>query len=113
MGVGTVMSVVFMGWFASVVNPSHARWYAYLPGLLFLLGCVATASAVIAMVSANPNAADKRDVRGKMLDVIASAATFAISYSFVGFVRHHSVGGFGALNVVSWGVFLGFFFVLI
>jgi hypothetical protein len=113
MAVGTVMSVVFLGWFAIVKNPSGGPWYAYVPGLLFLLGCAAIASAMIAIVTASPEAAGKRDVRGKLRDVIASTATFATCYIVIGFLRHHPPGGFGVLSTVSWGVFLGFFFVLV
>jgi hypothetical protein len=113
MAVGTVMSVVFLGWFAIVKNPSHGPWYAYVPGLIFLLGCVALASAIIAIVTTRSEAADKRNVRGKMLAVIASAVTFAIGFSFIGLSRHHSSGGFDVLSTVSWGLFLAFFFVLV
>ena len=111
--VGAVMSVVFFGWFAIVKNPGHSPWYAYLPGLLFVLGCVALASAIIAMVTASPEPADARNVRGTLLDVIASAAAFVMCYSLIGLLRHHPAGGFGVLATVSWSVFLGFFFVLV
>ncbi|HEY2433146.1 MAG TPA: hypothetical protein VGI12_10780 [Vicinamibacterales bacterium] len=68
---------------------------------------------MIAIVTASPESPDGRNHRGRMLDVLVSAATFAICYSLVGSLRHHSTGGFGILNSVSWGVFLGFFFVLV
>jgi hypothetical protein len=45
--------------------------------------------------------------------VVASAGAFGICYSLIGFLRHHPSGGFGALNTVSWGLFLGLFFVLV
>jgi MFS family permease len=113
MAAGSVMSVVFLAWFAIVKNPAHAPWYAYVPGLVFLLGCVAVASAMIASVTATPEAPDQRNVRGRMLDVIASTATFAIFYILIGFLRHHPAARLGALATVSWGVFLAFFFVLV
>lgn len=115
LAVGTVMSVVFLAWFAIVKNPSRAPWYAYATGLGFLLGCVALTSAIIAIVTTNTGAADRRNVRGNLLGVVASAGTFAICYILIGLTglfRHRSPG-FVVLNTVSWGVFLGFFFVLV
>lgn len=112
-GVGTVMSVLFLGWFAIIKNPSHAPWYAYFPGLVFLVGCAALASVLIAIVTVSPDTPDRRNVQGRMTDVIASTVTFALGYSVIGFLRNHSLRGFGILSTVSWAVFLGFFFVLI
>jgi len=111
MTVGLVMSVVFLTWFAIAKNPARAPWYGYIPGLMFLLGCVALASAMIAIVTASPDATDTRNVRGRMRDVVASSAIFAISYSAVGFLRHHSA--VDVLSTVSWGLFLACFFVLV
>jgi hypothetical protein len=110
MGVGTLMSVGILGRFALV---RHEPWSAYAPGLLFLLGCVAVASAMIAIVAATPAAADTRGHRGKLLNVIASAATFGVCFSLMSALRLHPVGGMGVLNTVSWAVFLGFLFVLV
>jgi hypothetical protein len=111
MTAGSVMSVVFLVWFAIVKHPSRAPWYGYVPGLVFLLGCVALASAMIAVVTANPDVTDKRNVRGRMRNVVASSAIFGICYSVVGFLRHPASGD--VLSTVSWGVFLAFFFVLV
>ena len=115
LAVGTVMSVVFLAWFAIVKNPGRAPWYAYASGLGFLLGCVALTSAIIAIVTTNAEAADRRKLQGNLLGVVASAGTFGICYILigpVGLLRHRSPG-FVVLNTVSWGVFLGFFFVLV
>lgn len=112
LAVGTVMSVVFLAWFAIVKNPSRAPWYAYAPGLGFLLGCVALTSAIIAIVTTKAEAAGRSNVRGNLLGVVASAGTFGICYSLVNLLLHRR-SGFGALNTVSWGLFLSFFFVLV
>jgi hypothetical protein len=68
---------------------------------------------MIAIVAATPAAADTRGHRGKLLDVVASAATFGVCFSLLSFLRLHPVGGTGVLKTVSWAVFLGFFFVLV
>jgi MFS family permease len=115
LAVGTVMSTVFLAWFAIVKNPGRAPWYAYAPGLGFLLGCVALTSAIIAIVTTNAAAADRRNVRGSLLGVLGSAGTFGTCYILIGLtglLRHRSPG-FVVLNTVSWGVFLAFFFILV
>ena len=108
--IALMMATVLFGWTAAVDDHPALPWHAYVTVCVLLIA-VALGSALAAARASQLGAVGAAVYRRRILNVIASGATFAACY--VALWNAHPVPAYVTLNTVRFAIFLGFFFAAV